>query len=779
MESMNDRTLLKLLLVLVFAFAAVAFTVPDAEAYQYFAADTDGGTLTNCEACHPSLTDKGDGHDLHQNGTGLGCSDCHGGGLANRDAPPLANCVQCHGRAEDDTAGGDTSGGNLPNLGDGLRAHHAWAGVAVCAGCHGNDTTPVGEDVLPPYYPGEALLEPCNGSEERFLFGSTTSLDNDGDGLTDLADPDCAPEICDNGVDDNGNGLIDCADPTCDGQPGPGGFTCEFGTELTCNDAFDNDADGASDCADQDCDGLDNCEFGTELSCFDNFDNDADTLTDCADLVDCDGASQGPNTCTVAGQQGECAKGELQCDGGAEACVQTVFPVPEICTNTLDNDCDGLLPADDPDCANVENCFNGVDDDGDGLVDCADVVDCEGAIGDPTTCGLGVCAATGNFECSGGVEIDNCTPGPQDEPLDVTCDGVDGDCDGAVDEDYVIDGTCGIGFCGAPNNTPSSCSGGVETLCQPGPADVEGPETDPTCGDTLDNDCDGLTDASDPDCGGTEKPPPVNQFLGIPDVSFTNLTEDDCRFCHNQNPPPGIPVDPTYLPDRHHLRLGMPIDFTNNTVNWDDPNSLPNRDADGDGVDDSVFDCLNCHNVEWNPNTSSYEVVVERNCLVCHIASPHHVTVEATSGNCQACHGTFVDRGLIDTTGDGYADTVDAPWVPTYQPSLVTPWPSGKDDQNYDPPYTGGQPANSRGTLTGNCNYCHDSGTILAGIPYFIGKTAQDNYKNHHDTGIPDLILPGNVETCWWCHNPHPYNIDPTYPQPYSIRTCENCHGIP
>jgi VCBS repeat-containing protein len=52
----------------------------------------------------------------------------------------------------------------------------------------------VGEDVLPSFYPlalGGVGLDPCDGSEETFASASV-SLDNDGDGLTDAADPDCA-----------------------------------------------------------------------------------------------------------------------------------------------------------------------------------------------------------------------------------------------------------------------------------------------------------------------------------------------------------------------------------------------------------------------------------------------------------------------------------------------------------------------------------------------------------------------------------------------------------
>jgi YVTN family beta-propeller protein len=57
------------------------------------------------------------------------------------------------------------------------------------------------------------------------LFGACNDgLDNDGDGLTDLADPSCTsgslhvenPQ-CRNGVDDDGDGLVDAADPHCGG----------------------------------------------------------------------------------------------------------------------------------------------------------------------------------------------------------------------------------------------------------------------------------------------------------------------------------------------------------------------------------------------------------------------------------------------------------------------------------------------------------------------------------------------------------------------------------
>jgi spore coat protein A len=91
-----------------------------------------------------------------------------------------------------------------------------------------------------------------------------------------------------------------------------------------------------------------------------------------------------------------------------------------------------------------QSCFDGNDNDCDTLTDCADTADCEGALGAPTNCGVGACQSAGNLTCSGGTQVDTCTPG-----------------------------------------TPG----------------VEGPAGDPSCNDGLDNDCDGLTDtADDPDC---------------------------------------------------------------------------------------------------------------------------------------------------------------------------------------------------------------------------------------------------------------------------------------
>ncbi|GAB4258244.1 MAG: hypothetical protein Kow0092_05730 [Deferrisomatales bacterium] len=307
------------------------------------------------------------------------------------------------------------------------------AGTAVCAN-------------------GGSVCMPDNAPAVEGPFGDRScvdGLDNDCDGLTDGADPDCeaAPEAqCFDGVDNDGDGATDCADPDCagavngpcdTGQPGlcgPGVLSCMGGMETcapdaqpvpeVCDDGLDNDCDGLTDGADPD------CQVVPE-ACFNGMDDDGDGLADCAD-PDCEGAVDGP--CDT-GRPGLCGPGMLSCMGGMEACVPDAQPVPEVCDDGLDNDCDGLADGADPDCQVMqEACFNGMDDDMDGLADCADP-DCEGASDGPCDTGRpGICAE-GVVVCSGGVEVCEGTVGPQPEGTSSgNCrDGLDNDCDGAAD----------------------------------------------------------------------------------------------------------------------------------------------------------------------------------------------------------------------------------------------------------------------------------------------------------------------------------------------------------
>jgi cysteine-rich repeat protein len=101
----------------------------------------------------------------------------------------------------------------------------------------------------------------------------------------------------------------------------------------------------------------------------------------------------------------------------------------------------------------------------------------DGIIGDVPECGNGILQAPevcddGNM--SGG---DCCSP---------TCTA-----------ENLGDQTCGMGICEV---TVPVCQGGEAFVCTPGAMETEGPMGDPSCGDGLDNDCDGDTDGADVDC---------------------------------------------------------------------------------------------------------------------------------------------------------------------------------------------------------------------------------------------------------------------------------------
>ena len=60
---------------------------------------------------------------------------------------------------------------------------------------------------------------------------------------------------CSDGIDNDLDGLTDCADPDCAGKSCGTGCTCTNGykAETNCSDGIDNDHDGKTDCADPDC----------------------------------------------------------------------------------------------------------------------------------------------------------------------------------------------------------------------------------------------------------------------------------------------------------------------------------------------------------------------------------------------------------------------------------------------------------------------------------------------------------------------------------------------
>ncbi len=159
----------------------------------------------------------------------------------------------------------------------------------------------------------------------------------------------------------------------------------------------------------------------------------------------------------------------------------------EDCSDGIDNDGDNLIDCYDydciggPCCPEVElDCFDGLDGDGDGDVDCYD-----------SDCSLCPC-------CSVSEECRVLPNGTLDSSL---CeDGIDNDCDGIVDGDEAL---CP---CSA---LPEDCDNGIDDdadsladCADPDCANAANCQESGNCSDQIDNDLDMLIDCDDPDCAG-------------------------------------------------------------------------------------------------------------------------------------------------------------------------------------------------------------------------------------------------------------------------------------
>ncbi len=211
---------------------AALLWAPPASAFMTYSTDGSTGNCANCHGDFNSgfyVSNTADdpaawGTNLmtgHQDAYGVPCSECHSpGGFSPVYLNPEVSvgdfdglgCVGCHGRFEDATPpDGPVQNPESENWGDGLRAHHEVAvGTGTCTGCHSADSVQVGEDVPPETF-ADLGIDACdeNGAANAGTgnFGNV-GLDNDGDGLREPADPDCAvntPPVADAGADQTVN----------------------------------------------------------------------------------------------------------------------------------------------------------------------------------------------------------------------------------------------------------------------------------------------------------------------------------------------------------------------------------------------------------------------------------------------------------------------------------------------------------------------------------------------------------------------------------------------
>ena len=180
-----------------------------------------------------------------------------------------------------------------------------------------------------------------------------------------FGDPACFELLCSDGLDNDSDRFVDCLDTDC-----------SSGCFELCNDGVDNDGDALIDCRDLDCFGDPSC---TETDCSDGIDNDFDDGVDCFDF-ECFGSCGLP-----VDRRRTVATGSTMTMTGNSTATTRIAPGPACvggpATDGVDNNGNGRVDcADDQcfgdiaDCVETE-CDNGIDDDGDGYVDCVDV-DC-------------------------------------------------------------------------------------------------------------------------------------------------------------------------------------------------------------------------------------------------------------------------------------------------------------------------------------------------------------------------------------------------------------------
>ncbi len=252
-----------------------------------------------------------------------------------------------------------------------------------------------------------------------------------------------------------------------------------------------------------------------------------DTRDDCTDPDTCDGAGN----C----QPNHLEEGRLCGDDTGDDCS-----APDTCDAVgvcVDNhETDGTACTDDGIECTIDSCANGQCQHETSGCACQVDIDCDD--NDPCTddiCEANVCRAENNTDACD--DEDACTE--NDVCLDGTCSGAEMDCD---DDDPCTTDSCVDGTCQNAAETPccgdGDCDAQAEDVCSC-PDDCGSPasnETNMTCNDGQDNDCDGDIDGADSDCIVVDCTDDDECDDG------NSCTMDDCEDGECQNMPVECPV---------------------------------------------------------------------------------------------------------------------------------------------------------------------------------------------------------------------------------------------
>jgi hypothetical protein len=373
----------------------------------------------------------------------------------------------------------------------------------------------------------EPVQEACDG------------LDNDCDGVVDDGNPDGGGECMAQATGECAKGTLTCVNAALECLAGmPKAETCD-NLDNNCDGVVDDgDPGGGSQCVTQHpgacalgktkCDGANgvvcepNVQPGQQPETCNALDDDCNGMAD-------EGNPGGGVSC-VANGFGVCKNGTLNCQNGQLKCTPGMA-APEVCDG-LDNNCDGNTDEGNPGggiqcttafmglCASgVTQCdgvngvtckpnvvpgmipesCNGIDDDCDGSVD-EEIA----AVGQPCTAAgfVGICQF-GTYSCPSmapfQLQCDHPNPGTVQE----TCNGKDDDCNGTIDDPALVNNVpCATGFPGACATGKSLCSGG-SLSCTPNVA----PNSQTEICNSVDDNCNGMTDEMNPTPACTSQNP--------------------------------------------------------------------------------------------------------------------------------------------------------------------------------------------------------------------------------------------------------------------------------